>query len=288
MRQPSNPELVTDTRERAHTPAPLPPDTKKQDSPGKPTQEPPTLSSPTNPPATTAATCALPPSVPVTTTATSHPPPQVVAVPSSDPPVTHSHPPEGVGVTAGPSDAGTSAQGSGRGEISIEPHPPKEVAKPVVPVEGVAKLLESSSTNSLINSPIAASLEEAVQSPPTEQDSQPPVSDAATNTSTQTGQEREKAMVGAAVSSSSSSVAGALQVTEETHHAPGTNGGKKKATRGKGKMTLTLINVTPDDVVKCMLVTKNELKIRFQFSSKFDETKAIFKKLVSTNNTVCK
>ena len=60
-----------------------------------------------------------------------------------------------------------------------------------------------------------------------------------------------------------------------------TNGGKKKAGRGKGRMTLSLVEVTPDDVVKCVLVTKNEVRINFQFSRKFDETKAIFKKLVS-------
>ena len=60
-----------------------------------------------------------------------------------------------------------------------------------------------------------------------------------------------------------------------------TNGSKKKGSRGKGRMTLSLVEVTPDDVVKCVLVTKNEVRINFQFSRKFDETKAIFKKLVS-------
>ena len=46
-------------------------------------------------------------------------------------------------------------------------------------------------------------------------------------------------------------------------------------------MTLSLVEVTPDDVVKCVLVTKNDVRVNFQFSRKFDETKAIFKKLVS-------
>lgn len=290
--QPSNPEIgvVADVRERAVTPAPLPPDTKKQDSPGKPTQDTPTLSSPTNPPTTTATASTLPPpsTAPVTSSVTSHPPPQTAAVPSTDPPVTSS--PEGGGVATGPSDAGTNGQGTGRGEISIEPNPPKEPTKPLPPpAEGTAKLLESTSTNSLLNSPITTVSEEGgTQSPPTDHDAQPPpVSDTATiTTSAQTGQEKEKekeksAVLGAAVSASVTT--GAMQVTEETQQAPGSNGGKKKGGRGKAKMTLTLINVTRDDVVKCMLVTKNELKIKFQFSSKFDETKAIFKKLVSSN-----
>ena len=144
-----------------------------------------------------------------------------------------------------------------------------------------ATALESSSTSSLSNNPIttsAANLDEvagASSSPPTatEQEQQQPVPSELTNP--QTGGQ------GVVIVGRSSS--------EDTgHHAPvggaggGTNGGgKKKPGRGKGKMILSFVEVTPDNVVKCILVTKNDVRINFQFSRKFDETKAIFKKLVS-------
>ena len=150
-------------------------------------------------------------------------------------------------------------------------------------------ILESSSSSSLYSNPAttsAAALDEGggvSSSPPTavDQDQQPPITTTTTTTIEQTnpqtgGQGGEK---GGVVGKSSS---------DETAHGQvggaggGANGGKKKPGRGKGKMTLSLVEVTVDDVVKCILVTRNDMRINFQFSRKFDETKAIFKKLVSS------
>ena len=270
--------MPAETKERPHTPGPLPPDTRKPDSPAtgtKSTNETTSATSPMTVP--TVATSVAPPSVipiVISSAAASHPPPLTPNVPPLESVVPH--PSESGSTAVTPSDA--SKQGAEKCDPTKDPHPSKETLKPVVPLESTtARLLESSSTSSLVNSPITTSEDvgSSLSSDPTEVLSQPPASET-TAVSLQTGQEKEKAVVLGA---------GAVQVvgrmSDETHHVPGTNGGKRKTARGKGKMTLTLINVTEDDVVKCMLVTKNELKIKFQFSSKFDETKAIFKKLVS-------
>ena len=164
-----------------------------------------------------------------------------------------------------------------------DPQLTKETSRPVIPMESSARLLECSSTSSLLNSPIPT-LEEGAPLPPSDQDQQPqvtttmskpPTNELTTTTSSQTGQERER------VHSVASASVQEVGKVDDAHGLPGTNGGKKKGARGKGRMTLTLIEVTPDDVVKCALWTKNDVKINFQFSSKFDQTKAIFNKLVS-------
>lgn len=258
-------------KERAHTPVPVPAEPRKQDSIGsQATTKPPvetTATSPTSVPIST--TLATPPIV--STASSSHPntlPPTPVSIAGPLP----SRPVEGGGPVGGSSDVTT--QGTEERKIK-DPQLAKESLKTVVSVESTAKLLESNSMSSL-NSPVP--LEDGTPLPLSEQD-QPsqapptdrPPSDSSTTTSSQTGQEKDKTPAPGSIQE--------VGKMEDGHH-PGTNGGKKKQPRTK-KMRLSLIKVTQDNVVKCTLVTGNEVKVNFQFSSKFDETKEIFKKLVS-------
>lgn len=259
-------------KERALTPVPVT-EPRRQDSPAsqattKPSMDT-TATSPTNVPVSTAST-----TPPIISTAVPSQPNMITQTPVSSAEPLPSRPPEGGGANGGPSDV--PAQGSEERKPK-DPQLSKECLKAVVPVESTAKLLESTSTSSLMSLP-SISLEEGVPSPPSEQEqaSQPTTTDRLPNDSTplvssQIGQEKDKTPVPVSVQE--------VGKMEEVHH-PGTNGGKKKQPRTK-KMRLSLIKVTQDNVVKCMLVTGNEVKINFQFSSKFDETREIFKKLVS-------
>ena len=152
----------------------------------------------------------------------------------------------------------------------------KEGLKIQLTNESSAKQLESSSTTSLSN----FLSDEAGPSPPAQQDQLPPPavaalerppSEAGMAMTLQTGQDKDKPQI-----------SGAVQVVvkaEDCHH-PGTNGSKKKQPRLK-KMKMSLIEITPEDVVKCMLVTATAHQIHFQFSRVFDEPREIFRKLVS-------
>ena len=288
QRQPTNTVVVVvETKEpQPHPLAPLPvAETRKSEPPTtqttpKPTQDIATTtvaSFPTTVPP--AITSAPPPIVPTVSFSSSHLL-SLTSVPSTEP--VASRPVEGGGVLGGQSDVGG---GADEKPTTVDPQLTKESSKPVIPLESAVRLLESSSTSSLLNSPISTS-EESAPSPPSDQDQQPPppttadkplTNELTMNMSSHTGQERER------VPSVASAAVQEVGKVDEAHGLPGTNGGKKKAVRGKGRMTLTLIEVTPDDVVKCALVTKNDVKINFQFSSKFDQTKAIFNKLVSSD-----
>lgn len=261
-----------EVRERAQTPVPVLPEARKQDPPvSQATTKPPmdmTATSPTTAPVSTASV--TPPIVSAALPSQPNVTPQT-SVSSVEP--LPSRPAEGGGAVGGPNDV--PPQGAEERKPK-DPQLSKENLKAVIPVETIAKLVESSSTSSLVSSP-APALEEGIPSPPSEQEqmSQLPVTDrppndSAPSTSSQTGQEKDKTPVPVSLQE--------VGKMEEVHH-PGTNGGKKKQPRTK-KMRLSLIKVTQDNVVKCMLVTGNELKINFQFSSKFDETREIFKKLV--------
>ena len=277
QRQPANTEVqVVETRERAPTPAPTPAPTiaaettaRKPEIPtsltsSKPTQET-IVSSPTAVPVSTAS--ALVAVVPVTSSLSLSVPLQTPA-PSSEP--TSSRPVEGVSALGGPNDLGD--QGAEERKPK-DPQVSKESVKAVLPVESTVTVLESTSMSSLLNFPP----EEGAPSPPLEQDqqSQPvptpdrPPTELTTTTSSQTGLEKDRTLAVQEVGK-----------VDEAHH-PGSNGCKKKPPRAK-KMKLFLIKVTQDDVVKCLLVTAHELKVNFQFSSKFDETREIFRKLVSS------
>ena len=234
--------------------------------------------------------------------------------------VTHTNYVVSPAVTRRPSDGCSTNVAVEKGEITNDSHI-TPLSKQLQKIEGSINQLESFSSSSLSNNQIttstttSSSIDETTTSgplPATDQDTQqpslplPPPSDTATPTMTSsqtpltttttttaaattaaaTSGDKivlTQAMAGqaASVSSGSVQIVGKMS-SEEGHQLPGgTNGGKKKSTRSKGRMMLSLVQVTPDHVVKCMLVTKNEVKINFQFSSRFDETKAIFKKLVS-------
>lgn len=263
-----------EVRERALTPVPVA-EPRRQESPASQATSKPstdtTATSPTTVPVSTAS--ATPPII--STTVPSHPN-VIPQTPVSSTEPLPSRPPEGGGPVGGASDV-PPTQGTEERKPK-DPQLSKENLKAVVPVESTAKLLESSSTASLVSFS-TPSLEEGVPSPPSEQEqttSQLTTTDRLPNDSAPIpssliGQEKDKTPVPVSVQE--------VGKVEEVHH-PGTNGGKKKQPRTK-KMRLSLIKVTQDNVVKCMLVTGNEVKINFQFSSKFDETREIFKKLVS-------
>ena len=66
--------------------------------------------------------------------------------------------------------------------------------------------------------------------------------------------------------------------TDESHQV--SNGAKKKQSRIKKKMKLSLLSVTEGNVAKCQLLTATGHQIHFQFSMDYDKPKEIFSKLV--------
>ena len=195
------------------------------------------------------------------------------------------------------------SQGVEKGEIVKDPQ--LTLLKMSAQAESSVGQLESGSTSSLssnpsttttIATPPVPSLEDGGSSASSDQDQlqTPPITESATPTVTSqilpamslsSGGGDKATPTSQVVGSGSVQVLGKLSSEEgqggKEGGGGGTNGGKKKTGRGKGKMMLSLVQVMPEDVVTCMLITKNEVKVNFQFSSRFDETKAIFKKLVS-------
>ena len=281
QRQPSNTEVLTtatDTKERSHTPGPLPPEAvpRKPELPvsqtaSKIVQEG-IASSPTSVPVSTASS--LPPVVPSASSALPSVPSQL-PVPSTE--QAAPRPSEVAGLLPGGSN-GSGGQGGQAAEErkTKDPLLSKEGSKIQLTNESSAKQLESSSTTSLSN----FLSDEAGPSPSTQQDQLPPPaaaalerppSEAGIAMTLQTGQDKDKPQISGAVQE--------VVKAEDCHHL-GTNGSKKKQPRPK-KMKMSLIKITPEDVVKCMLVTATAHQIHFQFSRVFDEPREIFRKLVS-------
>ena len=143
------------------------------------------------------------------------------------------------------------------------------------PSEGCpARQLESNSTSQLSSSS-HSNLDDVGETPPTAQDqptpstTERPPAESVAPSQPQGGHEKDKA---------SGAVAQEAGKTDDSHQA--SNGTKKKQSRMKKKMKLSLLSVTEGNVAKCQLLTATGQQIHFQFSMDYDKPKEIFLKLV--------